>query len=773
VAQLVIGILASHGQEAVQPESGKDPRDGGRQGRRNLRWDLVHIKYENWDFTRSGFKAGADGFGDARRPKKWSITQNSGHIDIVNTPHAIDYNWSRPPDSIVKGKPFRIRMAVSVKGPLQSYMDIKPLMDVGSWMVRVVPETGRLPELGVNAPLSLQMAVPEGMPQVLGLGPNMAGVRASGADGDKIGSDTAAEVEIQLQDTAKDFAFLAVTLNQCSRATYYYMESPVEGLPDRSKTVWIDRDYGYPGCNTMLKGKDLKIGETYTVSLNGKAVFSRKVPAEISDLIVREDTNPVSGYSSYSTRSPKRPNKNGEIPPHEWIFINTTTEPGTYFIGVDCSSSGKFELPFKVLPVSAALERSNMEDVINIYREKIPQNVALMRALSQPGRLRDWLANAGMAGLSFGAINNMFFASKVPVLGIVSGSSAYKFEAYTCGGYQGQVLALLNYLRFSDSVYERQLIDGVEYGPFQSEYACHHFVAVWPTHSADSASALGNWKDSAVILDPWFDQRPMTYDVRQYHLVKAWKALGFLQPDDAGPLGGAYYKGCYPVNGAAQYVDPFDASAAPYIFNEPVRRRILIACPVAPVLTDSAGKRIGITGDGKAVVEVDGTVHWMEGDGGGYYMFNLPDGVYTAELLGTGAGKVSVACASDEDAQVFPEFTVERAQKAAISTAAATSDWTLKTPGGAVLRPIKLEQTVVTEWFAKIKGAPAGMRTVLKSKAVQDDDGLLSLTDARGAAFFAALAPGNYSLEFEGSDGKVTPRDFTLRLGDREASFDW
>ena len=158
LAVLVMLVFVLPGENSLSvfaQEAARDPRSQEKAGRRLLRWDLVWVKFEHWDFLKKEFVEGADGYGDPRRPKKWSITANSAHIDILNTSYAVDYNWSRPPESILKGKPFRIRLALSVKGPLSSVLSIMPLMDVGSWLVRVAPETGKLGEAAVNGPLPL------------------------------------------------------------------------------------------------------------------------------------------------------------------------------------------------------------------------------------------------------------------------------------------------------------------------------------------------------------------------------------------------------------------------------------------------------------------------------------------------------------------------------------------------------------------------------------------------------------------------------------------
>ncbi len=73
-------------------------------------------------------------------------------------------------------------------------------------------------------------------------------------------------------------------------------------------------------------------------------------------------------------------------------------------------------------------------------------------------------------------------------------------DEFTCGGYQGKVLNILNTLKFSKDPCARQVLDDWDYGPIQAFYGAHQAVVIYPKGT--------DWKSTGIVLDPWIEQTP-------------------------------------------------------------------------------------------------------------------------------------------------------------------------------------------------------------------------------------------------------------------------
>ncbi len=82
------------------------------------------------------------------------------------------------------------------------------------------------------------------------------------------------------------------------------------------------------------------------------------------------------------------------------------------------------------------------------------------------------------------------------------------YDDFKCGGYQSNVLNLLNGLKFSKDPCERQLLDNWDYGPIQAWYGGHQAVVLYPKGT--------DWQASSIVLDPWLDQTPKAYSIKDW-----------------------------------------------------------------------------------------------------------------------------------------------------------------------------------------------------------------------------------------------------------------
>jgi hypothetical protein len=127
-----------------------------------------------------------------------------------------------------------------------------------------------------------------------------------------------------------------------------------------------------------------------------------------------------------------------------------------------------------------------------------------------------------------------------------------KYDEFKCGGYQAKVLHLLDSLKFSDDPEERALLDEWDYGPIEALWGGHQAVVIYPTGT--------DWTDSGIVLDPWIDQEPKTYDIHQWAGIFSPESLGSMETGSLyGIRGSSPYEGTpeYPTVGG-NYVNPRD-----------------------------------------------------------------------------------------------------------------------------------------------------------------------------------------------------------------------
>jgi hypothetical protein len=204
---------------------------------------------------------------------------------------------------------------------------------------------------------------------------------------------------------------------------------------------------------------------------------------------------------------------------------------------------------------------------------------------------------------------------------------------FTCGGYQAQVLAFLDRLRFHENADVRLLVKGLDYGPIARGlyiFGGHHAVVVYPMGREWDASLVPE-RIKPVVFDPWPRQKPEVY-----YIIGFVAGYGFLRVDP-------YYKertdpnreiwSGYPLTGGVVYVN-FAVTATG---QKPPSPKIsaIVQCPVDVLVTDEEGMRAGMLSDGSMVQEFPAHVyHAVEQEEVLGWYFGLLEGVYHIVITG-------------------------------------------------------------------------------------------------------------------------------------------
>jgi hypothetical protein len=231
---------------------------------------------------------------------------------------------------------------------------------------------------------------------------------------------------------------------------------------------------------------------------------------------------------------------------------------------------------------------------------------------------------------------------------------------FRCGGYQGEVLKLLEEIKFDTDPCVAGLLDDYDFGPIQAWFGGHQAVVIYPTGK--------DWLSAGLVLDPWMNQKPEVYTIQKW--AKMWsqfKSYGGIGPSNV-------YAPNYPTHGG-RYVNPKGTKLTPeqqkYIKNLPknvrdkydkmestdqlefLRRhaddiqkgnKFMVQSPLAVYVMDDEGRKSGMV-NGSLTREIPEVYFSAFPLQDGTVMSQLeypPDKLYKLILVGTGDGAAHV-----------------------------------------------------------------------------------------------------------------------------------
>lgn len=294
-------------------------------------------------------------------------------------------------------------------------------------------------------------------------------------------------------------------------------------------------------------------------------------------------------------------------------------------------------------------------------------------------------------------------SGSVPWLGRLSGHANNNLIAwlnngnYICSDYQARVLAWLDQIRASPDDTTRRMLNGLDYGPIQTNGGGHRAVVLFPRGT--------DWRTTGVVLDPWPRQRPESFPIAEWP-GKLWFVSGAAQPapdSDAGQL--------YPqlTGGTSSYpasvVLQGDLSKH---LTEP-RTILVVRSPVTVTITLPDGRRIGAAPDGSVINDLPGEVDMVSmpkngAPGEAEWLFFLPDGPFDVQLTGTQDGVFHTLIARADGFEGFGEQPIAPNQSATFSIDSAGRLSSLAMPDGTQVPP----QTIPGEEVDRALGIRQG-----------------------------------------------------------------
>ena len=203
--------------------------------------------------------------------------------------------------------------------------------------------------------------------------------------------------------------------------------------------------------------------------------------------------------------------------------------------------------------------------------------------------------------------------------------------AFTCSEYQQKVLLFLDKIRTDPDPEVRKLLDGLDYGPIDTNYEGHLAVVLYQRGT--------DWKTTGTVLDPWPSQKPLAFPIKEWaDHIWGYDASSPNPDHESGQLYPHLTGGVPSYPAASEYKGDLSVEK---LLAEPTKV-LYIGSPVTPLLTMQDGRQVGVLPDGTFINQLgEGINFYSQPKGNGEYewLFLLPDIDFTAQLHGLDDGE--------------------------------------------------------------------------------------------------------------------------------------
>jgi hypothetical protein len=394
-----------------------------------------------------------------------------------------------------------------------------------------------------------------------------------------------------------------------------------------------------------------------------------------------------------------------------WIWVPDDAPFGINKVWVETEHGEKSNtVELNVVKIGAEKLISNFDEIVKQYLATIPRNEHWYARFSAPG---GWIwggygnniTNSGQTGLA--AVATLF------TLGLYN-HELWPDNKYVCSWYQLEVLKFFDGIRFDPDPVRRALMDGFDYGPFNSgplnlAAAAHYYVALWPHAAALDPNLLADgfpasWETAGISFDPWPKQAPEVFmlksgtaDWANASIYSAHWTVGSryiysrARPE---PPSIGYYKNKYPITGSDYY--PNTQLARDYrsllgIGNEPAKM-LATHSPVTLEFKDAQGNKAGLGADGLPYSDIPDVeiVLVPEAEGGYEWYVALPEGAIDVSITGTGSGTYQLQTKlSGQPILEYPSVPVTAGATASLALDDRPEAKPLHTADGQTLLPVE------------------------------------------------------------------------------------
>lgn len=302
---------------------------------------------------------------------------------------------------------------------------------------------------------------------------------------------------------------------------------------------------------------------------------------------------------------------------------------------------------------------------------------------------------------------------------------------FTCSDYQDRVMRWLDRIRTSPDPDVRALLNGLDYGPVQTAHGGHRSVVIYRSG--------GDWRTSGYVLDPWPNQRPEIFPIKDWWAtVPLYGAYGVL-PEPDMESGNLYpHLNGKPTSYPASTEVQGDLS---YGLARPTRI-LLVRSPVSVMINFGNNRRAGVLPDGTQVNDLPGKVQFYGAPKSGApdeveWLFFLPEESFTVEMTGTTQGDFHLLIATPNGFSGYGAQPISTGQQiqASVSQDGNLSSY-VPPDGGSPIEPF----SITAENMSTAMGLPEG--TAMDDESVDNYQSLDSGDIETGDPFSTLLCCG-------------------------------
>jgi hypothetical protein len=318
-------------------------------------------------------------------------------------------------------------------------------------------------------------------------------------------------------------------------------------------------------------------------------------------------------------------------------------------------------------PTGTLMVSRRWEPKVELTEDQINQNLAELFVRYQQEIPIGW--NINMYEMpTAGWFNNFIFAH-------------FDNEAYTCGSYQNYVMDFLDQIRTNPDPEINSVLNGLDYGPIQTNGGGHVAVVVYPSGS--------DWTQTGTVFDPWPTQRPETYNINTWFLNLGLYAYSGYSPEVSYGMENAYpHLSGKPPSYPAQ-VD-LEKNRA-----QPVRQILVINSPVTVLLKMEDGSFVGVNPDGTATNQkpVNVSFYTVPKENGEHaWFFMLPDQLADVSIYGQDEGLVHMALVSQDKIMAYEPQRIQFGESLNFSIQPEATLSPLQLESGTSVEPVIVNQ---------------------------------------------------------------------------------
>ena len=479
----------------------------------------------------------------------------------------------------------------------------------------------------------------------------------------------------QLKDVMPDFSY---TIREAENEYKYYT---IEGSADFTsfEEFWaeMESNYAVNGIDADVAGSFFDVEGEILSAQEVRAIMSEYGEPSATIRVTLPGQTPVDANVFWDNEE-------------EYLAGNTNTLVFSWSPGSRAVAPLTAERRLEPLTsVSPAQAQANTERVIGQFERAIPSG------------------NINFTGQFSGNINNTLLA-------FFNGGS------YTCSDYQGRVLRWLDEVRTSPDENVRNMLEGLDYGPIQTNGGGHRSVVLFPRGT--------DWRTTGTVLDPWPSQKPRAFPIATWgdHLWFVSGANASTPDEDAGHL--------YPqlTGGTSSYPASVELQGDLARGLARPEKILLVRSPVVPTITLPDGRRIGSLPDGTIVNELPGEVDMYsfplpESPGHAQWVFFLPETEFEVNLEGTGDGEFHVLVASPDENIGYGPQAITAGASASLVVSSSGGPTVLLLPNGQSVEPMRLKgDQIDVEMGVDLEDLIAGTEIeVNEGEQLAADEGLL------------------------------------------------